>query len=68
MKPEAIEARIKAAEEIIEASKITMANLYGLPRNEKFEKAWKIAWDQGHSSGIGEVEAYFGELAELIKP
>lgn len=51
----------------IEASKTRMAKECGVERGEKFDKAWQIAWDHGHSAGIGEVEIYFRELAELIK-
>ncbi len=41
---------------------------HAIPRNAKFDKAWDIAWERGHASGLHEVEAYFDELAELIKP
>ena len=51
----------------IELSKARMADKHRLERNEKFEKAWKIAWDEGHSSGLAEVESYFDKLAELLK-
>ena len=52
----------------IEAAKAEMAQRYGLERNAKFDRAWEIAWDYGHSSGINEVKLYFEELAELLKP
>ncbi len=51
----------------IEASKRRMAKECGVERNAKFDKAWDIAWDRGHSAGISEVEGYFRTLAELIK-
>lgn len=50
-----------------EASKAKMAKEYGLPRDEKFEKAWDIAWSHGHSEGYYAIEMHFGELAELLK-
>lgn len=52
----------------IEASKARMAKECGVERDAKFYKAWQIAWDHGHSAGLDEVEMYFRELAELIKP
>lgn len=52
----------------IEASKNRLSKECGVERNTKFDKAWMIAWDHGHSSGLDEVELYFRELAELIKP
>ena len=52
----------------IEHSKENMAKKHGLERNAKFETAWRIAWDYGHSNGLSEVEIYFDELAELLKP
>ena len=30
-------------------------------------KKW-LAWQYGHSAGLSEVELYFNELVELIKP
>jgi hypothetical protein len=37
------------------------------PVNEKAQKAFDIAWSQGHSYGHYEVCTYFAELVELIK-
>ena len=51
----------------IEAAKAEMADTYGLERNAKFDIAWGIAWDHGHSAGIDEVKNYFQELADLLK-
>jgi len=50
----------------IEESKSRLAKEYNLERNAKFEKAYALAWDYGHSSGINEVENYFHELAPLL--
>jgi hypothetical protein len=52
----------------IEASKVRMAKKHQLERNGKFEKAWSIAWEEGHSNGIKEVEYYFEGLVDLLKP
>lgn len=64
------EARRKHYEEEalkIEETKNRLAAEYSIERNAKFEKAWSLAWDYGHSSGFDEVERYFGDLVELIK-
>lgn len=51
----------------IQASKARMAAECGIARDAKFDKAWALAWDYGHSAGIDEVESYFRQLSELIK-
>lgn len=65
-------AKLKAWREegarIIEESKQRMAKECGVERNAKFDIAWRIAWDYGHGSGISEVENYFRELSDLLKP
>ena len=53
----------------IEASKQRMSEELGVPiTHSKFKRAWIIAWQHGHASGIGEVENRFRELADLLKP
>ena len=52
----------------IECAKAEMAAVYNLPRDARFDTAWNIAWDLGHSSGISEVKIYFGDLVPLLKP
>lgn len=52
----------------IEAAKIELLREYGLDRNAKFEKAWELAWNQGHAYGIEPVKEYFRELVDLIIP
>jgi hypothetical protein len=67
----AIERRRKHAEEeaiLIESSKRDRALKHGLKRDAKFEMAWNMAWSMGHSAGLSEVEQYFDDLAQLIKP
>lgn len=44
-----------------------LASEYGVENNPKFEKAFELAWQHGHSSGYSEVEIYFSDFAELIK-
>lgn len=60
------ERRIKQDEEI-ETLKNELINAHGIERDIKFEKAFDLAWDLGHSSGYDEVKYYFGELVDLIK-
>ncbi len=52
----------------VEEVKARLATSYGLTRNAKFDRAWDIAWDLGHADGFGQVEMYFDELVDLIKP
>lgn len=35
--------------------------------DEKFQKAFALAWQYGHSGGYAEVANYFDDLVELIK-
>jgi len=62
--------RQRRAEEALEIDrrKEALAQKHGLERTAKFERAWEIAWDYGHSNGFSEVEGYFDELADLLKP
>lgn len=50
-----------------EALKPLLAQAYGLDGNQKFDLAFNLAWQYGHSSGSEEVIAYFSDLADLIK-
>jgi hypothetical protein len=52
----------------IENAKLELLEEYGIERNDKFERAWSVAWDYGHSSGIQEVKNHFADLVDLIKP
>jgi hypothetical protein len=38
----------------------------GLTGHPKAEKAWALAWDRGHSSGLYEVLGNLQELADLL--
>lgn len=38
----------------------------GLP-NAVRDAVWKKAWDDGHASGIHEVEMHYEELADIVK-
>lgn len=59
--------RLEDTKNMINDSQERMLLKYSLKRDRKFEKAWSIAWEFGHSNGISEVEYYFDELVELIK-
>jgi hypothetical protein len=67
---DALERRRKRIEQQAqqeEKIKARLAAEHRIPRDAKFDKAWGIAWDLGHSSGFSEVEDYFHQIVELIK-
>jgi uncharacterized protein YeeX (DUF496 family) len=43
------------------------ADLYTTVPKDKQNKVWNYAWQQGHSSGYGEVYGYLVELVELFE-
>lgn len=43
------------------------AGLYTTVPKEKQDKVWSYAWQQGHSSGYGEVYGYLVDLVELFE-
>ena len=51
----------------IEAAKAELAAEHDLDRNEKFELAFRIAWDRGHSSGMDDVKNCFHDLVPLLQ-
>jgi flagellar biosynthesis/type III secretory pathway protein FliH len=62
------EERNRLENEAIEAQKQELAECYGLPRDERFEQAYGIAWQRGHSGGLGDVASVFDDIAPLIQP
>lgn len=60
-------ARNAAETAKIEETKDRLAKTYKIPRDVKFDNAWRIAWDLGHASGFDEVENHFADLVDLIK-
>lgn len=38
----------------------------GLTNHPKRSKVYGLAWDYGHSSGLGDVYSYYENLAELV--
>lgn len=50
-----------------EIFKDLLAKEYGLPRNHpKFDKAFSLAYEHGHSSGYGDIENYFADFVGLV--
>jgi hypothetical protein len=41
---------------------------YGLTGHPKADKLYALAWDMGHSAGYSEVEIYYDDMADLLKP
>ena len=62
------EERNRLENEAIEAQKQELAESYGLPRDERFEQAYGIAWQRGHSYGFREVASVFDGIVPLIQP
>ena len=40
---------------------------YGVSDNPKRFKCFELAWEHGHSSGLGDIYGYFGDLVVLIQ-
>lgn len=47
--------------------KADLLQAHGVTGNPKADRAFSIAWEQGHSCGYSEVAIVFEDLAELIK-
>ena len=39
---------------------------YNMVDHPKAEKLWAMAWEMGHSSGLGDVAIYYSDLYELV--
>lgn len=48
--------------------KSQIAEALGLTGHPKFDLMFRIAWDEGHSSGYNEVAIQCDTLAELLQP
>ncbi len=48
--------------------KRSLAEKHGLNMDGRFDIAWNIAWDRGHSAGLIEVGIEFDEMVPLLKP
>ena len=46
----------------------TLEARHGLTGHPKADKLYSLAWDMGHSAGYGEVENYYSDMADLLKP
>lgn len=51
----------------IESAKSMLAEMYDLKRDDVFDKAWSIAWEWDHASGINEVKICFCDLVDLVR-
>lgn len=51
--------------DLIDVAKYLLADYINVTEKQ-FNIIWNKAWDMGHSSGLGEVQAYFYELADMI--
>jgi len=40
---------------------------FGVENNPKKEKAYRLAYEYGHSAGYGEIYGYFTDMVDLIK-
>lgn len=51
----------------IENAKHRLVEETQMERNHpKFDRVWDFAYENGHASGLGEVELLFKEVAEII--
>ena len=60
--------RLKRQAEERRALKERLLEEHVLTGHPKGDKLFELAWEHGHSAGIHEVEIYFAEFAELVKP
>lgn len=61
------EERRKHGQLLIAEHKAKLAADYGVTNHPKLDALYQLAWDEGHASGFGEVEIYFGRFVELIR-
>jgi len=47
--------------------KADLLQAHGVTGNPKSDRAFSLAWEQGHSCGYSEVAIVFADLVELIK-
>ena len=50
----------------IERFRKALEETYGLTKHPKRGKLWEMAWDKGHSCGLGEVLIYYDEFVDLL--
>ena len=44
-----------------------LVEAYGVANNPNVEKAYRLAWENGHAFGYGEVVYHFDQLVELLR-
>jgi hypothetical protein len=52
---------------LLEEFKADLFEEFGVTGNPKADKAYHIAWEHGHSSGLSEIYSFFSDLVELIQ-
>lgn len=52
---------------LLEEFKADLFEDFGVTGNPKADKAYHIAWEHGHSSGLSEIYSFFSDLVELIQ-
>lgn len=65
---DAIRERLAREETEKDEQKARLAADEGIAGHPKLDALYSLAWQYGHSSGFSEVESYFREFAELLKP
>ena len=56
----------KAVHEVTEEFKIALGKFYDVDKHPKFNAAWSMAWERGHSAGYTEVVLEFESLLEFL--
>lgn len=54
------------SDRLLDLFKHDLLEEYGLLNDRKGEKAWEIAWREGHSGGYNDVECIMSYLVELL--
>jgi hypothetical protein len=60
--------RRSAEQEMTDKFRKVLEEDNGLSDHPKRDVLWRLAWDEGHSSGYAEVAIYYERFAELLKP
>lgn len=60
--------RIQKQRDERDAHKATLEKKHGLTGHPKADKLYELAWGMGHSAGYYEVEIFYNDMADLLKP
>lgn len=61
-------AKQKKEREQVAAFKDELETVHQIKGHPKAQRLWELAWQHGHSNGLEEVEMYYSDFVELIKP